>query len=90
MLPMENRNIADDDALTRELLALTADVRGRIESAIVSRIAALVRMGAPRADVQEALSAAVMRGGRRSLGLAIEALAAFDEMTSRHEMRVTA
>lgn len=78
MLSIENRSVADTDALTCELMALTADVRGRNEPAIVSRIAALVRMGATRHDIQEALSAAVMRGGRRSLGLAIEALAVFD------------
>ena len=90
MLPMESRSVADADALTRELLALTADVRGRKESAIISRIAALLRMGATRIDVQEALSAAVMKGGRRSLGLAIEALAAFDAMRPCHEMRVSA
>ena len=90
MLPMENRSVADADPLTRELLALTADVRGRNESAIVSRVTALFRMGATRDDVQEALSAAVMKGGRRSLGLALEALAAFDKMRSRHEMPASA
>jgi alkylhydroperoxidase/carboxymuconolactone decarboxylase family protein YurZ len=90
MLPMENRSVADTDVLTRELLALSADVRGRKESAIVSRVTTLVRLGATRDDVQEALSAAVMKGGRRSLGLAIEALAAFDKMTSIQEVRVPA
>jgi hypothetical protein len=71
------------DATTRELIALTAGVRERDAARIATRIAVLVRMGASRRDVQEALSAAVAKGGRRSLRFAIDALAAFDEQTSR-------
>jgi alkylhydroperoxidase/carboxymuconolactone decarboxylase family protein YurZ len=78
------------DDVTRELLALGADVRGRDESGVAKRVAALARMGATRDDLQEALGAAVMKGGQRSLRYAIDALATFDAICSRKPVRESA
>lgn len=78
------------DGMTRELLALVADVQRRDAPRIAPRVEALVRLGATRRDIQEALAAAVAKGGRRSLRHAIDALAAFDDMARREATLETA
>ena len=73
------------DGVTRELLALTVDVREGDAQRIATRVAVLTRLGANRHDVQEALGVAVLKGGRRALRHAIDALAAFDRIRAREK-----
>lgn len=72
-----------DGALTRktkELIALSLGVAGHCDACIGFHIKALVRLGAMRAEIEEALSVAVYMGGGPSLMYAAEALSAFEQM----------
>jgi AhpD family alkylhydroperoxidase len=64
---------------TKELLALALGVAAHCDACIGFHVEALVRVGATRAEVEEALGMAVYMGGGPSLMYAADALAAWEE-----------
>lgn len=64
---------------TKELIALAIGVAGHCDGCIGFHAKALVRLGASRAAVMEALAVAVYMGGGPSLMYAADAVQAFDE-----------
>jgi AhpD family alkylhydroperoxidase len=69
------------DRKTKELLALCLGVAGHCDACIGFHMQTLVKLGATRAEVEEALSVAVYMGGGPSLMYAANALAAFAEFS---------
>lgn len=65
--------------MDKELIALAIGVAGHCEGCIGFHAKALVRLGAERERVMEALAVAVYMGGGPSLMYAAEAVHAFDE-----------
>lgn len=68
-------------ALDKELIALCIGVAGHCDACIGFHAKALVRLGARREQLDEALAVAVYMGGGPSLMYAAEALRAFDEFS---------
>jgi AhpD family alkylhydroperoxidase len=66
-------------AVDKELIALAIGVAGHCEGCIGFHTKALVRLGAKREQVMEALAVAVYMGGGPSLMYAAEAVHAYDE-----------
>jgi AhpD family alkylhydroperoxidase len=66
---------------TKELIALCLGVAGHCDACIGFHIKALLRLGASRAEIEEALGVAVYMGGGPSLMYAADALSAFEELT---------
>jgi AhpD family alkylhydroperoxidase len=66
-------------AVDKELIALAIGVAGHCEGCIGFHAKALVRLGAKREQVTEALAVAVYMGGGPSLMYAAEAVHAYDE-----------
>jgi AhpD family alkylhydroperoxidase len=66
---------------TKRLIALCLGVAGHCDACIGFHIQALVRLGATRAEIEEALGVAVYMGGGPSLMYTADALAAFDQMS---------
>lgn len=72
-----------DGALTRktkELIALALGVAGHCDACLGFHLKTLTKLGATRAEVEEALGVAVYMGGGPSLMVAADALAAFEEL----------
>jgi AhpD family alkylhydroperoxidase len=67
---------------TKELIALALGVAGHCDACIGFHLKALVRLGATRAEVEEALGVAVYMGGGPSLMYAAEALGGFEELST--------
>jgi AhpD family alkylhydroperoxidase len=67
------------DKKTKELIALALGVAGHCDACIGFHAEALVRLGATRAEVEEALGMAVYMGGGPSLMYAAEAIAAYEQ-----------
>ena len=67
------------DAKTKELIALALSVAVRCDPCIGFHTQALVKLGATRQEVDEALGVATYMGGGPSLMYAASAVAAFDE-----------
>lgn len=67
------------DTKTKELIALALGVASRCDACIGFHAQSLVRHGATRQEVDEALGMAVYMGGGPSLMYAADALAAFEE-----------
>ena len=67
------------DKKTKELIALALGVAVRCDACIGFHAQTLVRLGATRAEFEEALGMAVYMGGGPSLMYAAYAIAAFDE-----------
>lgn len=67
---------------TKELIALALGVAAHCEACIGFHAEALVRLGATRAEVEEALGMAVYMGGGPSLMYAAEAMAAFEQFSA--------
>ena len=67
------------DKITKELIALAIGVAGHCDGCIGFHVKALVKLGATRAALQEALGVAVYMGGGPSLMYAADALAAYEE-----------
>ncbi|SDZ93212.1 carboxymuconolactone decarboxylase family protein [Nitrosospira multiformis] len=65
----------------KELIALAIGVAGHCDGCIGFHAKSLVRLGAKRDEVMEALAVAVYMGGGPSLMYAAEAVHAFDEFT---------
>jgi AhpD family alkylhydroperoxidase len=67
---------------TKELIALCIGVAGHCDACIGFHVKALVRLGATRRELEEALGVAVYMGGGPSLMYAADALAAFEQMSA--------
>jgi len=68
--------------LSKELIALAIGVAGHCDGCIGFHAKALVRLGAKREEVMEALAVAVYMGGGPSLMYAANAVQAFDEFVT--------
>ncbi|MDC7675238.1 carboxymuconolactone decarboxylase family protein [Asticcacaulis machinosus] len=67
------------DKKTKELIALAIGVSTRCDGCIGFHSEALVRLGASKAEVEEALGMAIYMGGGPSLMYAADAIAAFEQ-----------
>ncbi|MGZ8287929.1 MAG: carboxymuconolactone decarboxylase family protein [Telluria sp.] len=67
---------------TKELIALALGVAAHCDSCIGFHVQALVKMGATKAELEEALGMAIYMGGGPSAMYAANALAAFDEFSA--------
>ena len=67
------------DKKTKELIALALGVAAHCEGCIGFHSEALVKLGATRHEVEEALGMAVYMGGGPSLMYAAEAIAAYEQ-----------
>lgn len=71
------------DKKTKELIALAIGVSTRCDGCIGFHCEALVRLGATRAEVEEALGMAVYMGGGPALMYAADAISAFEQYQAR-------
>ncbi len=67
------------DAKTKELIALAIGVAVHCDGCIGFHVKALVKLGATRAEVEEALGMAIYMGGGPSVMYAAEALGAYEQ-----------
>ncbi len=67
---------------TKELIALALGVAAHCDACIGFHIQALVKLGASKAEVEEALGMAVYMGGGPSLMYSANAIAAFEEFSA--------
>jgi AhpD family alkylhydroperoxidase len=67
------------DKKTKELIALALGVAAHCDACIGFHVEALVRLGASRQEVEEALGMAVYMGGGPSLMYAADAISAFEQ-----------
>jgi len=70
------------DKKTKELIALALGVAAHCDACIGFHMQTLVKLGATKAEVQEALGMAVYMGGGPSLMYSANAMAAFDEFAA--------
>jgi AhpD family alkylhydroperoxidase len=70
------------DRKTKELIALTLGVAAHCDACIGFHVQALVKLGATKAELEEALGMAVYMGGGPSLMYSANALAAFEEFSA--------
>jgi AhpD family alkylhydroperoxidase len=70
------------DKKTKELIALALGVAAHCDACIGFHAQALARLGASKAEVEEALGMAVYMGGGPSLMYSANAVAAFNEFTA--------
>jgi len=68
------------DHKTKELIALCLGVAGHCDACIGFHMQALVKAGATRAEIEEALAVAIYMGGGPSLMYAADALSAFEQL----------
>ncbi len=73
------------DRKTKELIALAIGVATRCDGCIGFHSEALVKLGAARAEVEEALGMAVYMGGGPALMYAADAIAAYEQYRTRAE-----
>jgi len=73
------------DKKTKELIALAIGVATRCDGCIGFHSEALVRLGATRAEVEEALGMAIYMGGGPSLMYAADAIGAFEQFLAKAE-----
>lgn len=69
------------DEKTKELIALALGVASRCDGCLGYHSKSLVRLGATREEVAEALAMAIYMGGGPSLMYAADALRAFDQFS---------
>lgn len=69
------------DRKTKELIALALGVAAHCDACIGFHVQALVKLGATKAEVEEALGMAVYMGGGPSLMYSANAVAAFEEFS---------
>jgi len=67
------------DRKTKELMALAIGVAVHCKGCIGFHVQSLVKLGASKAEIEDALGVAIYMGGGPSLMYAAEALQAFDE-----------
>jgi AhpD family alkylhydroperoxidase len=80
------RSATKDGALdkkTKELIALALGVAAHCDACIGFHTQTLVKLGATKAEVEEALGMAVYMGGGPSLMYAANAVAAFEEFSAQ-------
>jgi AhpD family alkylhydroperoxidase len=70
------------DKKTKELIALALGVASRCDACLGYHVRALVRLGAQRQEIEEALGVAVYMGGGPSLMCAADTLDAFDQFAA--------
>jgi AhpD family alkylhydroperoxidase len=70
------------DKKTKELIALALGVAAHCDACIGFHMKALVKLGATKAEVEEALGMAVYMGGGPSLMYSANAVAAFNEFSA--------
>lgn len=70
------------DKKTKELIALAIGVATRCDGCIGFHTEALVKLGASRTEIEEALGMAVYMGGGPALMYAADALGAFEQFAS--------
>ncbi len=70
------------DKKTKELIALALGVAAHCDACIGFHVQALVKLGASKAEVEEALGMAVYMGGGPSLMYSANAMAAFKEFSA--------
>jgi AhpD family alkylhydroperoxidase len=70
------------DRKTKELIALALGVAAHCDGCIGFHMQALIKAGASRAEITEALAMAIYMGGGPSLMYASEAIGAYEELTS--------
>jgi AhpD family alkylhydroperoxidase len=70
------------DKKTKELIALALGVAAHCDACIGFHAQTLVKLGATKAEVEEALGMAVYMGGGPSLMYSANAMAAFDEFAA--------
>jgi AhpD family alkylhydroperoxidase len=70
------------DKKTKELIALALGVGAHCGACLGFHARALVRLGASRAEVEDALGVAVYMGGGPSMMYAADALSAFEEFSA--------
>ena len=66
----------------KELIALALGVAAHCDACLGFHVRTLVKLGASRAEVEDALGVAVYMGGGPSLMYAADALSAFEEFSS--------
>ena len=67
---------------TKELIALALGVAAHCDACLGFHVKALVKLGATRLEIEEALGVAVYMGGGPSLMYASDALGAFDQIST--------
>jgi AhpD family alkylhydroperoxidase len=70
------------DKKTKELIALALGVAAHCDACLGFHARTLVKLGATRAEVEDALAVAVYMGGGPSLMYAADALAAFEQFAA--------
>jgi AhpD family alkylhydroperoxidase len=70
------------DKKTKELIALALGVAVRCDACIGFHVQALVKLGASKTEIEEALGMAIYMGGGPSAMYSANALAAFDEFST--------
>lgn len=70
------------DKKTKELIALALGVAAHCDACIGFHVQALVKLGASKAEIEEALGMAIYMGGGPSAMYSANALAAFDEFSA--------
>ena len=76
------------DKKTKELIALALGVAAHCDACIGFHVQALVKLGATKLEVEEALGMAVYMGGGPSLMYSANAVAAYDEFASANVNQV--
>jgi AhpD family alkylhydroperoxidase len=66
---------------TKELIALALGVAGHCDACLGFHLKTLIKLGATRAEIEEALGVAVYMGGGPSLMYAADALAAYEQLS---------
>ena len=66
---------------TKELIALALGVAGHCDACLGFHLQTLIKLGATRSEIEEALGVAVYMGGGPSLMYAADALKAFEELS---------
>ncbi len=66
---------------TKELIALCLGVATHCDACIGFHMKALIKLGATRSEVEEALAVSIYMGGGPALMYAADALSAFEEMS---------
>jgi len=72
------------DRKTKELIALAIGVATRCDGCIGFHSESLVKLGASRAEVEEALGMAIYMGGGPALMYAADAIAAFEQFQAQN------
>lgn len=73
------------DKKTKELIALALGIAAHCDACIGFHMQALVKLGATKAEVEEALGMAVYMGGGPSLMYSANAIAAYDQFKAAAE-----